>query len=168
MAVDSALPASSHSAAGTNRTPDEEDAVAADVDANGRFAIFETMEDRVSAEVIASYFQHLNGDEPDLLSALWAPDGKLLPVGARPRVGRDEVRDYYERLFTPWQTHLDSPTRIFSGPPGATVVEVVFTGRAGNGVDVEFDAIDVFDIRDGQIVRLRTLYDLVHVRKSLE
>jgi hypothetical protein len=44
-------------------------------------------------------------------------------------------------------------------------VEIAFTGETQEGVPVEFEAVDVFTLRDGRICRLTTWYDIERVRK---
>jgi ketosteroid isomerase-like protein len=62
--------------------------------------------------------------------------------------------------------HSDAPTRILE--MGDTVLaEIHFTGRSATGVDVEFPAVDVFDLRDGKIVRLTQWVDTAALERKL-
>jgi hypothetical protein len=71
------------------------------------------------------------------------------------------------RIFDPWETHIDQPTRIIE--IGETVVaEVTFTGKPTAKTDeVRFDAVDVFDLQDRLIVTMSNWYDLTYVREML-
>jgi ketosteroid isomerase-like protein len=73
---------------------------------------------------------------------------------------------YYAHLFDPWTTHEDALQRAH---PSATTVaaEVTFRGTTSAGREVEFDAVDVFDLHNGRIVSLSSWYDLVDVRRQL-
>ena len=42
---------------------------------------------------------------------------------------------------------------------GAIVCEIRFTGRLHTGRPIAFDALDVFDLRDGRITKVATWYD---------
>lgn len=120
----------------------------------------------VRSDVVLVYFACLNTEDWDRMATLWTPDASLRAVGARPRTGREEVLGYFRKLFEPWETHLDSPTRLVRGAD-AVVAEVSFTGRSAAGHDAAFDAVDVFDLRDGRIAALSTWYDLVAARRAV-
>lgn len=115
---------------------------------------------------VLSYFACLNTEDWDRMATLWTPGATLRAVGARPRAGRDEVLGYYRTLFDPWESHVDTPTRLVRDGE-VVVAEVTFTGRSRSGHDVSFDAVDVFDLRDGQIAALSTFYDLVAARAAV-
>lgn len=117
-------------------------------------------------EVVRTYFVCLDTEDWTLMRTLWTPDSELRAVGARPRAGVDEVIGYFSRLFQPWSSHRDAPTRLIA--EGDTIVaEVTFTGTTPDGGDVRFDAIDVFDLYDGRISRLTNWYDIAYARRVL-
>jgi ketosteroid isomerase-like protein len=116
--------------------------------------------------VIGAYFSALNGESFASFAELWTEDAQLRAVGSRPRDGRDEVLSYFGPLFDPWAEHLDQPTRCIVAED-VVVVEVAFSGRTHTGKPVAFDAVDVFDLRDGAIARLSTWYDLAWLRRQL-
>ena len=90
------------------------------------------------------------------MTSPWAEGVKLYEIhdGLKPKAGeKDEVIAYFSRLFRPWPHHTDRPTRVLNC--GDTfVVEVTFTGTTPDGLDVSFDAVDVFDLQDGLIRRM--------------
>lgn len=115
---------------------------------------------------VREYFEALNSEDFARLERTWSPNGELRAVGSRPRRGIEEVMAYFRPLFEPWAEHVDRPTRtIVAGD--AVVVEVRFSGRMHDGRELEFDAVDVFDLAGGRIERLSTWYDLVWVRGQL-
>ncbi|MCW2984331.1 MAG: nuclear transport factor 2 family protein [Conexibacter sp.] len=119
--------------------------------------------------VIVEYFACVNGEDRERLADLWAADGELRAVGARPRVGRVAVMDYFAKIFDPWLHHHDEPTRIVVADGESTAVaEVTFHGTTHDGRQVRFDAVDVFDLLDGRIQRLTSWYDIDYVRRSLK
>ena len=120
----------------------------------------------VQSDVVLVYFACLNTEDWERMATLWTPDACMRAVGARPRTGRDEVLGYFRTLFEPWETHLDSPTRLVRDGD-VVVAEVSFTGRTASGRDAAFDAVDVFDLRDGRIAALSTWYDLVAARRAV-
>jgi len=61
-------------------------------------------------------------------------------------------------LLAPFPAHLDDPLRVLVAGDSATV-EIHFTGTMHDGRVVEFDALDVFDLEDGRVRRLRYWYD---------
>jgi ketosteroid isomerase-like protein len=117
-------------------------------------------------EVIERYFFHLNTDELVGFRELWHPDAEVKAVGARPMKGVDEIVAFFSRLFRAWPRHHDAPVRVIVAGTTATV-EVQFTGTTADGREVTFDAVDVFDIEEGQIRRLTNWYDIAYVRRQL-
>jgi ketosteroid isomerase-like protein len=118
------------------------------------------------ATTVARYFACVNAEDWEGLEALWHADGEWRAVGARPRVGRRHVIDYFSGLFAPWSTHRDEPVRVILAGDVATV-EVRFEGITREGTPVAFDALDVFDFEAGLIRRISNWYDLVYVRQKL-
>lgn len=117
-------------------------------------------------EAITTYFDAINGEDWDRLATVWRPDAELLAVGARPRKGVDAIVRYYPKTLAPWKEHLDQPTRFVVAGDTVTV-EIHFIGRSADGVAVEFDAVDVFDLVDGRIQRVTNWYDVAAVRNLL-
>jgi ketosteroid isomerase-like protein len=115
---------------------------------------------------VMRYFRCLDTEDWDGMRRIWRPDGTLRAVGARPRDGLDEVIGYFSKLFDPWPEHVDRPTRVLVFEEEGTVLaEVTFTGRTGDGREVSFDAVDVFDLVGGQIQRLSNWYDVDYARR---
>jgi ketosteroid isomerase-like protein len=117
-------------------------------------------------EVVRRYFWCLDHEDWPQMRSLWHEDGILRAVGARPRDGLEQVMDLFSKLFVPWREHQDAPTRVIHAEDTVTV-EVTFTGRTPGGREVSFDAIDVFDLRDGRIAKMTNWYDTAYARKML-
>jgi ketosteroid isomerase-like protein len=113
------------------------------------------------------YFATMNGEEWAEFVTLWTDGALLTPVGARPRRGPAEITAFYQGLFTPWLSHWDQPTRTHRADDGSIATAVTFSGRTGRGLDVAFDAVDLFEFDGGRISRLANFYDLLHVRRLL-
>jgi ketosteroid isomerase-like protein len=117
-------------------------------------------------QVISRYFLCMNNEDWDGMRELWHEDAVMRATGARIREGREQVLDLLSKLFVPWAQHTDAPTRII--PAGDTVtVEIRFSGTTHAGRRATFDAVDVFDLRDGRIASLSNWYDIAFVRKLL-
>lgn len=102
------------------------------------------------------------------MAELWCEDAELRAVGARPRRDRDGVIAFFSKLFLPWREHEDKPTRLVISEPDQTVLaEVTFSGTTQDGRTVAFDAVDVFDFRDGNIAKLTNWYDVDYARRAL-
>jgi ketosteroid isomerase-like protein len=118
--------------------------------------------------VVMRYFACLNTEDWDGMRELWCEDGELRAVGARPRSGREDVVGYFSKLFKPWPRHDDQPTRVLAFEPApAVLAEVRFTGLTADHREVRFDAVDVFDFRQGRIRALSNWYDIDYVRREL-
>jgi ketosteroid isomerase-like protein len=119
-------------------------------------------------QVVLRYFRCLDTEDWEGMAEIWCRDGVLRAVGARPRDDRDAVIEYFSKLFRPWVKHEDKPTRlVISERDGTVLAEVTFTGTSRDGLEHTFDAIDVFDFRDGRIARLSNWYDIDYARKSI-
>lgn len=116
------------------------------------------MQEHEVREVVRRYFECVNQDRWEEFRQLWHPDCVTVPVEGPQRQGVDEVTALYPLLLAPFATHLDDPTRVLVSGDSATV-EIRFTGTTHDGNAVAFDALDVFDLEDGLIRRLRYWYD---------
>lgn len=126
----------------------------------------DTRRERDVRSVVETYFELLNGDALAELAALFAEDAELVAPGAGIRRGRERIESYYRSALAPYPEHLDLPTRVLVSGSSATV-EIRFEGRLANGQRLAFDAVDVFDVRGGEIARLTSWYDSSAVRRSL-
>jgi ketosteroid isomerase-like protein len=115
---------------------------------------------------IRRYFDGLNNEDWEDFAGIWTEDAELLGVGARPRKGREDVITYYSTVLEPYPVHRDDPYAIHVCGDVVTV-EIAFAGETREGVPVEFEAVDVFTLRDGRIRRLTTWYDVDRVRKLI-
>jgi ketosteroid isomerase-like protein len=115
--------------------------------------------------VLDAYFNGLNTEDWQGLEALMCEDAKLWAPGAD-RHGAAAVAAYFRDALAPYPDHRDEPGRRFV--EGSTaVVEIRFIGRMATGAPMAFDAVDVFDLRDGRIARLTSWYDSHEVRRAL-
>lgn len=121
---------------------------------------------RLVPGVVSDYFRALDSQDWDLLRTLFSDDAEVRAVGASARLGIESVMAFYQRLFRPWAVHRDEPTRVLRDGDTITV-EVRFTGTTQDGLQCQFDAVDVIDLRDGKIARLTNWYDLSAVRQFL-
>ena len=116
--------------------------------------------------VVRRYFDAVDAEDVDTLRHLLHPDVALTACGSRPRRGSEAVIDLFGRIFERFPVHSDRPTRLICD--GNTVVaEIHFEGRSATGVDVSFEAVDVFDIVDGRIVRLTQWLDSARLERQL-
>lgn len=112
------------------------------------------------------YFASINDEDWDGLAALFHPEAQLRAPGIGAVGGGEGVAGYYQAALAPYPEHRDEPTRILLCDSTATV-EIHFDGRLANGRPLSFDAVDVFDFRDGLIHRLSSWYDSHQVRRDL-
>jgi ketosteroid isomerase-like protein len=115
--------------------------------------------------VLDAYFEGLNTEDWPGLEALMCEDAQLWAPGAD-RQGAAAVAAYFRDALAPYPDHRDEPGRRFIDGSTA-VVEIRFIGRMATGAPMKFDAVDVFDLRDGRIARLTSWYDSHEVRRAL-
>jgi ketosteroid isomerase-like protein len=116
------------------------------------------MQEHQVRDVVQRYFDCVNNDEWGAFRKLWHPECETTAVDGVRRHGIEEVLALYPVILAPFPCHCDDPTRVLVSGDSATV-EIRFTGTMPDGRVVEFDALDVFDLEDGLIRRLRYWYD---------
>ncbi len=121
---------------------------------------------RSNREVVDVYFAAINSENWDALAEMWHPDAVWQAIGARPRHGKEDVLAYYPRALALFPEHHDEPTRIIEDGD-TVVVEIAFTGVTPDGKPVSFEAVDVFDIEDGLIVKFSSWFDMDLLRAQL-
>ena len=124
------------------------------------------MKPRSPAGVVRSYFDAVDAEDFDTLRRVLHPDVALTACGSRPRQGAEAALDLFRAIFERFPVHSDRPTRLICDG-GTVVAEIHFEGRSATGVDITFEAVDVFDIVDGRIVRLTQWLDSAHLERQL-
>ena len=118
------------------------------------------------SSVVRRYFAAVDAEDFDTLRQVLHPDVALTACGSRSRRGSEAALDLFAKIFERFPVHSDRPSRLICD--GDTVVaEIHFEGRSATGVDVTFEAVDVFDIVDGRIVRLTQWLDSAHLERQL-
>ncbi|GEL22652.1 hypothetical protein PSU4_16060 [Pseudonocardia sulfidoxydans NBRC 16205] len=120
----------------------------------------------MSRVVVERYFAALNSGRFVALADVFAPDVEILTVGAAPVHGRDAALAHFPAVLASYPEHEDRVTRWIEAP-GVAVCEITFRGRLADGRVVAFDALDVFDVVDGLIVRVRTWFDTRDVHRQV-
>ena len=118
------------------------------------------------SSVVRRYFDAVDAEDFDTLRQVLHPDVALTACGSQPRQGAEAVIDLFAKIFERFPVHSDRPTRLICDG-GTVVAEIHFEGRSATGVDVAFEAVDVFDIVDGRIVRLTQWLDSAHLERQL-
>ncbi len=117
-------------------------------------------------QVIIDYFDAVNTENWEKLASLWVEDAELDVVSARPRRGRDDVLTYYPRALAPFPQHWDEPYRI-SRDGDVVTVEIQFNGTTPDGVEIEFDAVDIFDLRGDKLWKMKSFFDIDSIRRQM-
>jgi ketosteroid isomerase-like protein len=76
------------------------------------------------------------------------------------------VLAYYPKVLAAFVEHEDVVERA-SVAGDVVTVEIRFDGRTHGGHEVAFDAVDVFDLRDGRIARISLWYDTADVLRQV-
>lgn len=116
--------------------------------------------------VAEAYFEAVDSEDFDTLGRLLDPDVALTACGSRPRRGAEAAIALFRAIFERFPVHSDRPRRLIC--EGDTVVaEIDFEGTSATGVNVAFEAVDVFDIAGGRIVRLTQWLDSADLERQL-
>ena len=119
-------------------------------------------------EVVNRYFDAVDAEDWDTLGEVLHPEVELTACGSRPRTGSPAVLSMFAKIFQRFPVHSDRPVRLIV--EGSTVAaEIRFEGVSAAGVEVAFDAVDIFDIdiADGRIVRLTQWLDSADLQRRL-
>ena len=117
-------------------------------------------------EVVNRYFKAIDAEDWDTLGEVLHSEVELTACGSRPRTGSSAVLSMFKRIFQRFPVHSDRPVRLIAD--GRTVVaEIHFEGVSATGVSIAFDAVDVFDVVDGRIVRLTQWFDSAELERLL-
>lgn len=115
---------------------------------------------------VQAYFAAINADRFGDLAEVFTADVEIVTAGSEPVRGRDAALAHFPRVLAGYTEHTDTVTRWIEA--GETVVcEIAFTGTLGDGRPVAFDAVDVFDLRDGRIARIGTWFDTRAVARQV-
>ncbi len=121
-----------------------------------------------SLEVTRRYFSSLNETRLDDLGKVFAVDAKLHFPGYEPICGRAAIQSFYTKVLKYYPKHFDNPVKFFFSEDGSIAVEIHFEGKTINGLPMIFDAVDVFEVGNGQLKTLRIRYDSAKVIQMLE
>jgi uncharacterized protein len=99
---------------------------------------------------------------------------EVVSLGAGPRRGKSDIRDFYEGLFTALKQDEIVPVRRQYGRD-FMVDEAIWTGEAdgtmfgaeGRRGRVSYRLLHILEFRDGQIVRERVWKDTEAIRRQL-
>ncbi len=116
--------------------------------------------------VVERYFAAVDAEDFEVLREVLHADVSLTACGSQPRQGSEAVIDLFGKIFERFPVHSDRPTRLICDG-GTVVAEIHFEGRSATGVDVTFEAVDIFDVVDGRIVRLTQWLDSAHLERQL-
>jgi ketosteroid isomerase-like protein len=119
-----------------------------------------------SREVVERYFAAVNSEDYDTLRRVLHPDIELTACMSRPRHGIESVIRFFAAVFGRYPVHSDIPTRLICDGD-AVVANIHFEGRSDAGIDITFDAVDVFDLADGRIRRLSQWFDSADLQRQL-
>jgi ketosteroid isomerase-like protein len=117
-------------------------------------------------QIVQAYFDRLNSEDWEALGELFHEDAVLEAPGFPRQRGRDTVRTYFRSALGIYPEHYDDPVRIIVAGDIATV-NIHYEGTLANGYQLSFDAVDVFEMRDGLIGELTSWYDSYAVRQAL-
>jgi ketosteroid isomerase-like protein len=120
----------------------------------------------VSRAVVEGYFWAVNSGAFADLEKVFAEDVAIHTVGAKPVVGRVAAVAHFPRVLAGYAEHEDQVTRWIE-TAAAIVTEIHFRGRLQDGREVDFEALDVFDLHEDRITKVTTWYDTRDVRRQV-
>jgi hydroxyacylglutathione hydrolase len=123
---------------------------------------------------VDDYFEALARRDVEAMAALWAPDGEEHIAGLLDTRGPDGVRTYFTEFFAAFPDFALT-VRSTVGNGDRTAVHWTATGThlgslwgvAPTGSRVDFEGIDMLQVRDGLIVRNDAVADSMSVARQL-
>ncbi|MEE8601441.1 nuclear transport factor 2 family protein [Euzebya tangerina] len=115
---------------------------------------------------VSGYFESINAEDWERLRLLLADDVVVRAPGVDPVRGGLGAVAYYASVLADYPEHQDQPTRFLVADDVVTVM-IDYTGRTSAGVDVAFQAVDVFTVADGRIAEVQIWYDTLAVRRQV-
>jgi hydroxyacylglutathione hydrolase len=119
-------------------------------------------QDTTPKAAMTAYFEALASQDLDAIAAAWAPDGVCHLVGGQEADGPDGVRAYWAEFFASMpDLRFEVEDMVADGNQLAErwPAKGTFAGPASyQGIEptyarLDLDGLDLFDLRDGQIVR---------------
>jgi steroid delta-isomerase-like uncharacterized protein len=124
--------------------------------------------------VVDEYFAALARRDVEAMAALWAADGDEHIAGQVDAVGPGGVREYFTEFFAAFPDFaLDVRSTLNEGSRSAVHWTAVGThlgslwGVEPTGSRVEFEGIDLLEVRDGLIVRNDAVADTLSIARQL-
>ncbi len=118
--------------------------------------------------VVQRYFSSLNETRLDRLGEVFADDATLRFPTYQPIHGLTAIRSFYTAVLKHYPKHFDNPVKFFFSDDGGIAVEIHFEGETIEGQPMVFDAVDVFEVKDGRVKNLHIRYDSAKVAHMLE
>jgi glyoxylase-like metal-dependent hydrolase (beta-lactamase superfamily II)/predicted ester cyclase len=124
--------------------------------------------------VVDDYFAALARRDVEAMASLWAADGDEHIAGQVDAVGPGGVREYFTEFFAAFPDFaLEVRSTVDEGQRSAVHWTAVGThlgslwGVAPTGARVDFEGIDLLEVRDGLIVRNDAVADTLSIARQL-
>ena len=117
--------------------------------------------------VVQRYFSSLNETRLDRLGDVFAEDATLHFPTYEPIRGLPAIRSFYTSVLKYYPKHFDNPVKFFFSDDGGIAVEIHFEGETIGGLPMVFDAVDVFEVKNGRVQNLHIRYDSAKVAQML-
>jgi len=118
-------------------------------------------------QTVQRYFSSLNETRLEELAEVFAEDAILQFPNYEPIHGREAIVSFYTAVLKYYPKHFDNPVKFFFSEDGWVAVEIHFEGETIKGQSIVFDAVDVFEMENGKVKKLRIRYDSAKVAQML-
>jgi ketosteroid isomerase-like protein len=112
-------------------------------------------------DAVARGFEAWNSGDVEMLLAtldpeiVWEPSGAFPGIGTRYE-GHDGVRAFWREFMAPWESMSIRATEVRDLGEDVVLVRVLFHGRGREGIEVEQDFGQRYEIREGLLHRMRS------------
>ena len=122
---------------------------------------------RSHAATILEFFRRFNDEDVDGVLDLFADDAEFsMGLFERELRGRAELKSFLLEHLAAWSAHREWATSVIvEGDVAAS--ELHFDGTTRGGVAVSMDNLNVWEFRDGLIVRVHVYADRAPLERAL-
>jgi ketosteroid isomerase-like protein len=112
-----------------------------------------------NVEILGSFYEAFNRRDYDAVLRYLDPEIALYPAVPLPDtdaeyLGRRGMREFIRIAFETWQTVIVEPKEMVEAPGERVLAIEWWDVRGRDGIELDFELIDVYAFHDGLIVRI--------------
>jgi ketosteroid isomerase-like protein len=124
-----------------------------------------------NVELVRRSYDAFNRPDFDRLAQFLHPEVELSPALVGPGVrshyrGHEEVKGFWKTITEVWDSMTVEPKELIEAPDGRVVAVENWRVRGRDGIEIDTEMTDVYEIRDGFCVRIEGFRDKSEALKA--